>query len=84
MRVSSRSFADLSTQTRGTPIPRREHPFPVFVAVARAIWPRKTAANLAAQSHVTERAAKFWLAGAREPSAQAFKAVLDKIMERRR
>ena len=35
-------------------------------------------------AHVTERAAKSWLAGAREPSAQAFKAVLDKIMERRR
>lgn len=34
-----------------------------MLAVARRIWPRKTATNLAAVAGVTERAAQFWLAG---------------------
>lgn len=65
-----------------TLVPRREHPFPGFVAAARAFWPRKTAAHLAAAAGVTERAAKFWLAGEREPSPEAFKVVVDFIYRR--
>lgn len=34
-----------------------------MLAVARRIWPAKTAANLAAAAGVSERAAQFWLAG---------------------
>lgn len=57
--------------------------FPAFVVAARALWPRKTAAHLAALAKVSERAAKFWLAGDREPSPEAFKALFDEIMRRR-
>lgn len=82
-RVSSGALAP-SMERRGTSVPRSEHPFPGFAIAARALWPRKTAAHLAAGARVTERAAKFWLAGAREPSPEAFQAVFGKIMERRR
>lgn len=34
-----------------------------ILAVARRIWPRKTAAHLAHATGVSERAAQFWLAG---------------------
>lgn len=85
MGAASESFgAAASTAKRGTPIPCGEHPFPGFAVAARALWPNKTAAHLAAGAGVTERAAKFWLAGQRDPSAEAFKAVLDEIMARRR
>lgn len=67
-----------------TPVPQGEHPFPNFVTAARALWPHKTAAHLAALAGVTERAAKFWLAGDREPSAEAFMAVFNRIAERHR
>jgi hypothetical protein len=85
MREASESVvAAVATAKRGTSIPCGEHPFPAFVVVARALWPRKTAAHLAAGARVTERAAKFWLSGQREPSPDAFKAVLDQIMARGR
>lgn len=85
MRGESESFSGaIAIGKRGTAIPCGEHPFPDFVVAARALWPRKTAAHLAAGARVTERAAKFWLSGQREPSAEAFKAVLDRIMARRR
>jgi len=50
-----------------------------FGRVARALWPRKTAAELAARAGVTQRTAEFWLAG-REPSAAALVAVIHEIM----
>lgn len=34
-----------------------------MLTVARRIWPNKTAQHLAHATHVTERAAQFWLAG---------------------
>lgn len=34
-----------------------------FMRLARALWPRKTAAELAYRTGVSERAAEFWLAG---------------------
>jgi len=74
--------AERPIEMGGTTIPRREHPFPDFVIVVRAIWPRKTAAHLAAAAGVSERAAKFWLAGDREPSPEAFKAVVDRVYRR--
>lgn len=50
-----------------------------FARAARAIWPHKTAAHLAAAAHVSERAAEYWLAGQREPSARAIRAIVDEI-----
>lgn len=62
----------------------REHPFPTvpakkFASVAKLLWPRKTAAELAFRAGVGERAAKHWLSGAREPSHAAYMAVLKEI-----
>lgn len=34
-----------------------------FMRLARSLWPRKTAAELAYRTGVSERAAEFWLAG---------------------
>lgn len=67
-----------------TSVHRREHPFPGFLVCVRALWPRKTAAHLASLAGVTERAAKFWLAGDRDPSPEAFRAVYNAITARRR
>lgn len=55
-----------------------------FAIAARALWPRKTAAELAFRSHVTERAAKFWLSGKREPSHDALMAMLEEMRPRKR
>jgi hypothetical protein len=50
-----------------------------FGRVARALWPHKTAAELAARAGVTQRAAEFWLAG-REPSARAVAVILNEML----
>jgi hypothetical protein len=52
-----------------------------FGKVARALWPNKTAAELAYRARVTERAAKYWLAGKRKPSMAAVSAIVAEIME---
>lgn len=51
-----------------------------FGRVAKALWPHKTAAHLAAKANVTERAAEYWIAGQREPSAIAVQAVLNEML----
>jgi transposase-like protein len=51
-----------------------------FACVARALWPHKTAAELAARAGVSQRTAEFWLAG-REPSAAALVAIINEIAE---
>jgi hypothetical protein len=82
MRAELSIEPSLATKSASTFVPEREHPFPAFVIAARALWPRKTAAHLAALSGVSERAAKFWLAGDRDPSPEAFMSIMDKIMGR--
>lgn len=47
-----------------------------FGAVAKILWPEKTAANLAAIAGRDERTAKRWLAGEFEPPASVLAAVL--------
>lgn len=81
---SSMAIASHAIGSAVTSVPRREQMYPGFEVAARALWPRKTAAHLGAAAGASERAAKFWLAGHRKPSAEAFKAINDKIMERRR
>lgn len=67
---------------RGTGIPHGERSFPRKLTVcARALWPHKTAAHLAARAGCSERAAKFYLAGDREWSGAAISAVIAEILE---
>lgn len=78
-------IGNFSTKTRSTNVRTaspREHLFGgKFSRAARAIWPQKTAAHLAAAAHVSERAAEYWLAGEREPSAAALLALINGIAE---
>lgn len=53
-----------------------------FGAVAKALWPRKTAAHLAALSGRDERTANRWLSGEFEPPAVVFAAILTEITKR--
>jgi len=45
-------------------------------AVARRMWPAKTAVNLAGRSGVTQRAAELWLEGRNDISADALVELL--------
>lgn len=47
-----------------------------IAAVARAIWPIKTAQNIACETNVSERAAEFWLAGRYDMSLAAARDLL--------
>lgn len=52
--------------------------------VARLLWPRKTAAHVAALVGCSERAAEFYLAGEREWSGDAVTALVFEILRRHR
>lgn len=51
-------------------------------AVARALWPVKTAAHLAASIGCSQRAAEFYLSGSREWSGAAVAALVAEITRR--
>ncbi len=53
-----------------------------FGAVARVLWPHKTAACLAAIADTNERTAARWLAGEFEPPAVVIAAVIVEITRR--
>ena len=53
-----------------------------FGAVARVLWPFKTAAHLAAIADCEERTAKRWLSGEFEPPAIVIAAVIVEITKR--
>ena len=53
-----------------------------FGAVAKVLWPDKTAAHLAAITGRDERTAKRWLAGEFEPPAIVLAAVIVEITKR--
>jgi hypothetical protein len=50
-----------------------------FAVAARALFPHKTAVELAARAGVTERAARRWLTGKREPPIVAIAILFDEI-----
>jgi hypothetical protein len=81
---SERTLAAPSKANAGTGVPScsldSENRFAV---VARALWPKKTAAELAYRCAVSERAAKFWLSGAREPSFDAILVIINEIRGKR-
>lgn len=54
-----------------------------FEIVAKALWPRKTAACLASIGGKDERTAKRWLRGEYEPPASVFYAIMDRIKPKR-
>lgn len=53
-----------------------------FGAVAKCIWPNKTAACLAAIADTNERTAARWLAGEFEPPACIIAAIIVEITKR--
>lgn len=54
----------------------------VLSAIARMLWPRKTAANLAAATNCSVRAAEMYLAGDRDWSGDAITAIVSEILRR--
>ena len=69
-----------SIETRGISVPGGAQSCPrMFGPVAKLLWPKKTAAEIACLTHVSERTAKYWLAGEREPSRAALLAVLERL-----
>jgi hypothetical protein len=67
MSSQSSFFADSGFSKRGKRIP----PVEAVCAMARRLWPSKTAINLASRAEISERAAKLWLEGRTEPGADA-------------
>lgn len=53
-----------------------------FGAVAKVLWPFKTAAHIAAIAKVEERTAKRWLSGEFEPPICVVLAVMDETFRR--
>ena len=51
----------------------------LFGRVAKAVWPHKTAAHLAAATGASVRAAEYWIGGQREPSARAIQAIFNEL-----
>jgi hypothetical protein len=75
----SASWAQPSTEYRGTV--RNIRSLSRYGIAARALWPNKTAAELAFRAKVSERAAKFWLSGDRKPSARAIAIIVNEILD---
>lgn len=55
---------------------------PVMADVARMLWPKDTAAHIAAASRCSTRAAEYYLAGDREWSGDAIAAIVSEILKR--
>lgn len=54
----------------------------VLSSVARMLWPAKTAANIAAATNCSVRAAEMYLAGDRDWSGDAIAAIVSEILKR--
>lgn len=67
MSAQSSFFADSGFSKHRKRIP----PVEAVCAMARRLWPSKTAINLASRAEISERAAKLWLEGRTEPGADA-------------
>lgn len=55
---------------------------PIFGRVCKAIWPHKTAEELAAKVGCAVRTAAYEISGEREPSARSLLVVMQKMVER--
>ena len=76
MSESFRQLARSAITIGGNRLP----PDTIYCAIARLIWPDKTAANWAAASGVKERMAKYWLAGSHPVSATGRLAIVRRIV----
>jgi hypothetical protein len=74
----------VAREIQGHCLPGRDTlvPPPKFAAVARLLWPEKTAAHLASIAGKDERTAKRWLAGDYEPPAIVIAAIIVEITKR--
>ena len=79
MRTESQGRANPSTEYQGTV--RNDRSLSRYGIAARALWPSKTAAEIAYRANVSERAAKFWLSGDRKPSARAIHIIIAEIID---
>lgn len=80
---SLQRLAPQAISIRGTVVPIGEQKFPQsFGAVARAIWPTKTAFVLAEIAGTSDRQAKDWLAGRVPPPAILIAAIVVEITRR--
>lgn len=72
-----------ATEMRGHRRPSRDTgvPIPSFAVVARALWPKKTAAFLASIAGKDERMAKRWLRGEYPAPAIVITAIMVKITD---
>lgn len=59
---------------RGKIVPRK------FSAVAKVLWPQKTAAELAFIAKTDERTAKRWLRGEHEPPLSVILAIIHEML----
>ena len=85
MGESQQREARAASFKQGTPVPDcSPKSRNSFAIAARALWPRKTAAELAFRAKVSDRAAKFWLSGERDPSLDAIMVIVEEIRGRRR
>ena len=84
MRSPFGNSAAITSELQGQFSPERDKIVPPtkFAAVARVIWPEKTAANIAAIAGKDERTAKRWLAGEFEPPAIVIAAVIVELVKR--
>lgn len=57
---------------------------PIFGRVCKAIWPVKTAENLASEAECSVHAAAYEISGEREPSAESLMVVMRKMVPKRR
>jgi len=79
---SSQGSHEASTQNEGHSRHRGDKFVPrKFAVIARALWPRKTAAHIAAIAHVTERTGKRILRGEADVPGKVATEVLKEMYE---
>lgn len=83
MRTTSLVIAPRAIGTVRTDVRVPEQSFgSILSEVAKLLWPRKTAAHVAAIVGCSERAAEFYLAGDRDWSGDALAAIVAEILKR--
>lgn len=81
MRTESRVVAFRASKSEGQEFPNRDKIVPrKFSAVARVIWPTKTANELAFIAKTDERTAKRWLRGESEPPLSVVLAIIHEML----
>lgn len=78
MSMLSQGVGNESTINKGNDLRRRAESC-TFAKVCKVLWPQKTANAIAALAHVSERTAKYWLAGEHEPSARMAAVINNEI-----